>query len=142
MEVYRITDRSEEEAASSLFYVGTVGVHVLRSSINDGIEVRLMRFGPGSRSRPNVCSSGRLLHVVAGGSGRRRRTLTGTWSVLVTAWRSRAAEWHWHGGLPHVPAVILVMERPANVSWSVPAGDWADGYDPAAPARVRSRDIA
>jgi hypothetical protein len=56
MEVYRITDRSEEEVASRLFYVGTVGVHVLRSS-NDGIEVRLLRFGPGSRSRPRDVTS-------------------------------------------------------------------------------------
>jgi quercetin dioxygenase-like cupin family protein len=132
MEVYRITDRSEETAASSLFYVGTVGVHVLRSSINDGIEVRLMWFGPGSRSRPNVCSSGRLLHVVAGEAvvaGERTRDVVGPGDSVEVP----AGEWHWHGGLPHVPAVILVMERPANVSWSVPAGDWADGYDPAAP---------
>ena len=53
MDVYRITDRSEEEAASPPCYSGTVGVRVLRTSVNDGIEVRMMRFGPGSRSRPN-----------------------------------------------------------------------------------------
>jgi len=132
MEVYRITDRSEEEAAASPFYAGTVGVQVLRTSVNDGIEVRLMRFGPGSRSRPNVCSTGRLVHVVAGEAvvaGQDVRVVVGPGDCVEIP----AGEWHWHGGLPHVPAVILVVERPANVSWNVPAGDWADGYDRAAP---------
>jgi quercetin dioxygenase-like cupin family protein len=132
MEVYRITDRSGEEAAAAPFYVGTVGVTVVRTSVNDGVEVRLMRFGPGSRSRPNVCATGRLVHVVAGEAvvaGEGTRVVVGPGDSVEVP----AGEWHWHGGLPHVPAVILVMERRADVSWSVPAGDWADGYDSAAP---------
>jgi quercetin dioxygenase-like cupin family protein len=132
MEVYRVTDRSAEEAAASASYVGAVAVQVLSTSINDGIEVRLMRFGPGGRSRPNVCTTGRVVHVVAGEAvvaGERNRVVVGPGDSVEVP----AGEWHWHGGLPHVPALILVVERPANVSWNVPAGTWADGYDPAAP---------
>jgi quercetin dioxygenase-like cupin family protein len=43
-------------------------------------------------------------------------------------------DWHWHGGLPHVAAVLLIVDRPGDVSWNVPEHDWAVGYDsPGAP---------
>ena len=128
MDVDRASDPSEQEPAAPLFYVGTVGERVLRSLGDDRVEVRLMGFGPGSRSRPHVCRSGRVLHVVAGEAvvaDLETRLVVGPGDTVSVP----AGEWHWHGGLPHVAAVLLVIERPADVSWSVVAGDWAEGYD-------------
>jgi quercetin dioxygenase-like cupin family protein len=128
LEVIRITDGFEEESAPPLCYVGTVGVRVLGSFADDRLEARLMRFAAGSRSRPHVCRSARVLHVVTGEAvvaDSENRIVVGRGDTISVP----AGEWHWHGGLPHVAAVLLVIERPADVSWRVAAGDWAQGYD-------------
>jgi quercetin dioxygenase-like cupin family protein len=69
-----------------------------------------------------------LLHVVGGEAvvaAPNDRAVVGPGDTVTVP----AGEWHWHGGLPHVAAVLLVIERPADVSWDAPARDWSTGYD-------------
>jgi quercetin dioxygenase-like cupin family protein len=133
MEVSRISDRSDQEAVGAPSYEGPAGVSVLPSPLNGGLEVRLVRFGPGGRSRPHVCSSGRLVHVVSGeavAADPTNRIVVGPGDTISVP----AGEWHWHGGLPHVAAVLLVVERPGDVSWNVARNDWDEGYDHTPPS--------
>jgi len=120
-----------QEAAPPFCSVGLVRIHTLATPFDNGLEVRLMRFEPGARSRPHTSRSGRLLHVVTGeavvADPDGRIVVVPGDTVTVPA-----GEWHWHGGLPHVAAVLLVVERPADVSWDVPGRDWSLGYDPPA----------
>lgn len=121
----------EQEAAAPFSSVGVVRVHTLTTPFDDGLEVRLERFEPGARSRPHTSRSGRLLHVVAGEAvvaGPEGRIVVAPGDTVTVP----AGEWHWHGGLPHVAAVLLVVERPADVSFDVPGRDWSVGYDPPA----------
>jgi quercetin dioxygenase-like cupin family protein len=107
--------------------VGSVRFERLPSPFADGLEVRLTQFEPGARSRPNVARSGRLLHVIAGegvAAGRDRRVVIGPGDTVTVP----AGEWHWHGGLPHAAVVLLVLERPDDVSWTVALHDWAIGF--------------
>lgn len=123
-----VPDPSELEAAARSCYVGAVHIQTLSTPFDNGLELRLVRLEAGARSRPHVCSSGRLLHVVGGEAvvaDPKGRTVVGPGDTV----RVPAGEWHWHGGLPHVAAVLLVVERPADVSWDAPARDWSTGYD-------------
>jgi quercetin dioxygenase-like cupin family protein len=121
----------EQEAAAPFSSVGAVRVHTLTTPFDDGLEVRLERFEPDARSRPHTSRSGRLLHVVAGEAvvaGPEGRIVVAPGDTVTVP----AGEWHWHGGLPHVAAVLLVVERPADVSFDVPGRDWSVDYDPPA----------
>ncbi len=129
MEVIDGPDASRLEAPPPRAYVGDALLHSVSTSLGDGIVVRFVRLEPGARSRPHVSASGRLIHLVAGeavvADERGRRVVSRGETVLV-----KEGEWHWHGGLPHVGALLLVVERPDDVSWSVAERDWAVGYDP------------
>jgi quercetin dioxygenase-like cupin family protein len=109
-------------------YVGGARVQSVSTSLGDGLEVRFVHLEPGARSRPHVSGSGRLIHLVAGeavvADEHGRRVVGRGETVLVGP-----GEWHWHGGLPHVGAVLLVVERPGDLAWGVAERDWAIGYD-------------
>jgi quercetin dioxygenase-like cupin family protein len=131
-----VPDPSGLEAAAPSCYVGAVHIQTLSTPFDNGLELRFVRLEPGARSRPHVCSSGRLLHVVGGEAvvaAPNDRAVVGPGDTVTVP----AGEWHWHGGLPHVAAVLLVIERPADVSWDAPARDWSAGYDPPAPTGGR-----
>lgn len=122
-----------QAVAAPLSFAGVVHVHEVTSPFDGGLEVRLVRFEPGARSRPHTSRSGRLLHVVTGEAvvaDPNGRIVVGAGDTVTVP----AGEWHWHGGLPHVAAVLLVVERPGDVSWDVPGRDWSAGYDPPAAA--------
>jgi quercetin dioxygenase-like cupin family protein len=128
MEVMDGPEQSRLEALAPPTYVGDAQVQLLSSSFDDGLEVRFVQLGAGARSRPHVSNSGRLIHVVAGEAvvaDEHHRVVVGRSETVVVA----AGEWHWHGGLPHVAAVLLVVDRPGDVSWNVAMRDWAVGYD-------------
>ena len=131
MELIGGPDASQLEAAMPDAYVGEAKVQALASPFGEGLEVRFVQLEPGARSRPHVSSSGRLIHVVAGEAvvaDGNERLVVGRGDTVVVP----AGEWHWHGGLPHVPAVILLIERPGDLSWDVAERDWSVGYDPPA----------
>jgi quercetin dioxygenase-like cupin family protein len=133
MEVLGGPAPSALEALGRPAYVGNAQVQLLSTSFGDGLEVRFVQLEPGARSRPHVSASGCLIHMVAGEAvvaNEHDRVVVGRGETVTVA----AGEWHWHGGLPHVAAVLLVVDRPGEVSWNVPERDWAVGYDPPAAA--------
>jgi quercetin dioxygenase-like cupin family protein len=118
---------SQLEDASPTCYVGVVRFEQLSSPFADGLDVRLVEFDPGARSRPHASLSGRLLHVLSGEgvvAGPEGRIVIGPGDTVSVP----AGEWHWHGGLPHSAVVVLLIERPADVSWAVALNDWPIGY--------------
>jgi quercetin dioxygenase-like cupin family protein len=128
MEVIGGPEASRLEALATPTYVGKAQVQPLSASLGDGLEVRFVRLEPGARSRPHVCSSGRLIHLVAGEAvvaDEHDRVVVGRGESVIIG----PGEWHWHGGMPHVAAVLVVVDRPNDVSWDVPERDWAVGYD-------------
>jgi quercetin dioxygenase-like cupin family protein len=128
MEVLGGPEPSALEALAPLNYVGGAQVQSLSSPLGEGLEVRFIQLEPGARSRPHISGSGRLIHVVAGEAvvaDENERTVVGRGETVIVV----PGEWHWHGGLPHVAAVLLVVDRPADVSWNVAERDWALGYD-------------
>jgi quercetin dioxygenase-like cupin family protein len=125
-------DPRVQEAAVPSRCEGSVRFQELPTPFLDGSGVSLVQFAPGGRTRPRVSSSGLLLHVVTGEAvvaGPGTRVVVGPGDTVAVP----AGEWHWHGALPHAAAVLLVIERPGDVSWAVAAGDWAVGYGPAGP---------
>lgn len=127
MEVFGGPEPARLSAAAASSYVGEAHIQGLPSPL-DGLEVRFVQLEPGSRSRPNVSSSGRLVQVVSGEgvvAGPDERVVVVAGDTVVVP----AGEWHWHGGLPHVAAVLLIVERPEDVAWNVAERDWAVGYD-------------
>jgi quercetin dioxygenase-like cupin family protein len=135
MEVIGGLEPSQPAPAAS-FSRGDVHVQVVATPLGDGFEVRFVHFEPGARSRPHVSRSGRLIHVVAGEAvvaNPEERVVIGRGDTVMVP----AGEWHWHGGLPHVAAVLLMVERTSDVAWDVPALDWSVGYDPPASAGGR-----
>jgi quercetin dioxygenase-like cupin family protein len=125
-----VPDPSEQEAAAATSYEGPVRFQALPTPFLDGPEVCLIQFGPGGRSRPHTSRTGRLLHVISGEAvvaGPDGRVVVGPGDTVAVP----AGEWHWHGGLPHAGAVLLVLERPADISWTVASHDWSTGYAPA-----------
>ena len=126
------SEPSELDAAAPSRYVGAVGVRGLPVALGEGLEARLIEFGPGGRSRPHICTSDRLLHVVSGEgvvADQEGPSVVGPGDTVTVP----AGEWHWHGGLPHTAAVLLVVERAADVSWNVASRDWPIGYGPPDP---------
>jgi quercetin dioxygenase-like cupin family protein len=133
MEVIGGLDPSELQATAPSSYVGEARVHEVPTPFDDGFELRFVQLQPGARSRPHVSRSGRLIHVVAGEAvvaDPSERVVVGRGDTVIVP----AREWHWHGGLPHVAAVLLVIDRSSDVSFVVPELDWALGYHPAGPA--------
>ncbi|MGH8996486.1 MAG: cupin domain-containing protein, partial [Acidimicrobiales bacterium] len=113
-------------AAAPSAYVGEAHVQVLPSPF-DGFDVGYVQLEPGSRSRPSASASGRLVQVVSGegvvaGPDERVVVVAGDTAVVP------AGEWHWHGALPHVAVVLLIVDRPEDVSWNVAERDWMIGY--------------
>jgi len=130
-----------QAVAAPLSFAGVVHVHEVTSPFDGGLEVRLVRFEPGARSRPHTSRSGRLLHVVTGEAvvaDPNGRIVVGAGDTVTVP----AGEWHWHGGLPHVAAVLLVVERPGNVSWDVPGARLVGRLRPAGGGRPGWRDVA
>jgi quercetin dioxygenase-like cupin family protein len=122
-----VPDPSGLEVGGPSCYVGSVRFERLPSPFANDLEVRLIQFGPGARSRPHVCRSGRLLHVIAGegvAAGPDGRVVIGPGDTVAVP----GGEWHWHGGLPHAAVVLLVLDRPEDVSWTVALRDWAIGF--------------
>jgi quercetin dioxygenase-like cupin family protein len=128
MEVIGGPEASGLEAFATPTYVGKAQVQSLSASLGDGLQVRFVQLEPGARSRPHVSSSGRLIHMVAGEAvvaDENDRVVVGRGETVIVD----PGEWHWHGGMPHVAAVLIVVDRPHDVSWDVPERDWAIGYD-------------
>jgi quercetin dioxygenase-like cupin family protein len=129
MEVVGALENAQLEAAAPSRYVGEVHVHTVATPFDGGFDVRLVRLEPGARSRPHVSTSGRLIHVVGGEAviaNREERVVVGRGDTVIVA----PGEWHWHGGLPHIAAELLIIERGAEVSFEVPEHDWSLGYGP------------
>jgi quercetin dioxygenase-like cupin family protein len=129
MEVVEALEHAEREAPPPSWYVGEVHVHRVATPFDDGFEVRFVQLDPGARSRPHMSTSGRLIHVVGGEAviaDRGERVVVSRGDTVVVP----AGEWHWHGGLPHIAAVLLIVERSAEVSFEVPEHDWSLGYWP------------
>jgi hypothetical protein len=115
-------------AAAPSCYVGEAQVQLLPSPF-EGLDARFVQLGPGSRSRPSLSASGRLVQVVSGEgvvAGPEERVVVVAGDTVVVP----AGEWHWHGALPHVAVVLLIVEAPDDVSWNVAERDWSVGYDP------------
>ncbi len=127
MEVIGAPEPSAMGAVAPSFYVGATH-HTEPVPFEDGFEMRFVRLEPGARCRPHLSRSGRLLHVVAGEAAVAdplERAVVGRGDTVVIP----AGEWHWHGGLPHGLAVLLIVERATDLVFDVPQLDWADGYD-------------
>jgi quercetin dioxygenase-like cupin family protein len=128
MEVVGRPESADLEALAPTNYIGPAHAQALATPFGEELAVRFVRLEPGARSRPHVSSSGRLIHVVAGEAvvaDEQERIVVGRGDTVIVG----PGEWHWHGGLPHVAAVLLVVDRPDDVSWNVAERDWSIGYD-------------
>jgi len=87
------------------------------------IELLVVAFEAGGRTRPHVHAVDQILQITAGRgivatSGERR--FVGPGDVVLIP----AGEWHWHGAAPDSAMTHISIKRYGTTDWTVEARDW------------------
>jgi quercetin dioxygenase-like cupin family protein len=101
----------------------------LRSTLaaDDGTNVGVVHFSPGSRTHWHQHPGGQFLYGVIGRGRVRSRGETGRILEPGDVIHVGSGEWHFHGGAPDAPMVHLAVNGGGAPEWGEPVSD--DDYD-------------
>jgi quercetin dioxygenase-like cupin family protein len=93
------------------------------------IEMLVVSFEAGGRTRPHVHAVDQLLHITAGrgivANGTERRFVTTGDVVLIPA-----GERHWHGAAPDSAMTHISIKHHGATDWTVDERDWRTYSNP------------
>ena len=118
MHIFTIDRASAQDATASGNFGGQVWMQrLITEEHSQDIELLVVSFEPGGRTRPHIHAVDQILQIVSGrgivATGSERRFVEPGDVVLI-----RSGEWHWHGAAPdHFMTHLAVTEG---------APDWGD----------------
>lgn len=127
MRFARIDRSKARPPAHPEWFPGTVHQQPLNPAENpEGVELLVVWFDAGSRTKPHVHPVDQALHVIEGEGvvateHEKRMIRTGDWVVVP------AGIWHWHGATPDSAMCHVSIKQPGETDWTSPWGDW-DSY--------------
>jgi len=124
MEAFKIDRALAHDATASGNFGGQVWMQrLITEQQSKDIEVLVVSFEAGGRTRPHIHAVDQILHITAGrglvASGTERRSVTAGDVVLVPA-----GEWHWHGATPDSAMTHISIKRYGETDWTVEERDW------------------
>ena len=124
MHIFTIDLASAQDATASGNFGGQVWMQrLITEEQSQDIELLVVSFEAGGRTRPHIHAVDQLLHIVSGrgivATGSERRFVEPGDVVLIPS-----GEWHWHGGTPDSPMTHISIKRYAPTEWSVEERDW------------------
>jgi quercetin dioxygenase-like cupin family protein len=125
MKFFTIDRASAQDATSSGNFDGQVWMQrLITQQQSHDIELLVVSFEAGGRTRPHIHPVDQILHITAGrgivASGTERRSVTSGDVVLVPA-----GEWHWHGAAPDSAMTHISIKRYGETDWTVEERDWS-----------------
>jgi quercetin dioxygenase-like cupin family protein len=125
MEFFKIDRAAAYDAAASGTFDGQVWMQrLITEQQSQEIELLVVSFEAGGRTRPHIHPVDQILHITAGrgivASGTERRFVGPGDVVLVPA-----GEWHWHGATPDSAMTHISIKRYGNTNWAVEERDWS-----------------
>src|SRR6266487_5223513 len=124
MKFFTIDRTSAQDATSSGNFDGQVWMQRLISEQQSReIELLVVSFEAGGRTRPHIHAVDQILHITAGrgivATSTERRFVVPGDVVLVPA-----GEWHWHGAAPDSAMTHISIKRHGKTDWTVEERDW------------------
>ena len=124
MEFFKIDRASAHDATASGNFGGQVWMQrLITEQQSNDIELLVVSFEAGGRTRPHIHAVDQILHITAGrgivASGAERRFVRIGDVVLIPA-----GEWHWHGAAPDSAMTHISIKRYGNTDWTVDERDW------------------
>lgn len=123
MQIVRIDRRQARAPAHPEWFPGTVWQQLLHEPDGSrGVELIVVWFEPGSRTKPHVHPVDQILQVVEGEGivdieGERRFIRAGDWVIVP------AGVWHWHGATPDAAMCHVSIKQPGETDWT---SEWRD----------------
>ena len=124
MQFFKIDRASAHDATASGNFGGQVWIQrLITEEQSHDIELLVVAFEAGGRTRPHVHAVDQILQITAGRgivatSGERR--FVGPGDVVLIP----AGEWHWHGAAPDSAMTHISIKRYGTTDWTVEARDW------------------
>lgn len=124
MKFYTIDRASAQDATATGNFAGQVWMQrLITERESPDVEVLVVSFEAGGRTRPHVHPVDQVLQIVSGrgivANGTERR-FVGPGDVVVVP----AGEWHWHGAAPDSAMTHISIKRYGATDWDVEVGDW------------------
>lgn len=124
MQFLTIDRAAAQDATASGNFGGQVWMQRLVSEQQcSEIELLVVSFEAGGRTRPHVHPVDQILHITAGrgivADHAGRRVVTAGDVVVVPA-----GEWHWHGAAPDSAMTHISIKRYGATDWMVEERDW------------------
>jgi len=92
------------------------------------VELLVVYFSPGGRTRPHIHSRDQVLQIMSGqgvvATADERHTVVPGDVITIPA-----GTWHWHGATRETPMCHISIKQPGPTDWEVDAQNWAAGYD-------------
>lgn len=124
MKVFKIDRAAAQDATATGNFGGQVWMQrLITEQHSRDIELLVVSFEAGGRTRPHVHVVDQILHIVAGqgivATSTERHVVTPGDVVVVPA-----GEWHWHGATPDSPMTHISIKRYGETDWTVEERDW------------------
>ena len=124
MHIFTIDRASAQDATASGNFGGQVWMQrLITEEHSHEIELLVVSFEPGGRTRPHIHAVDQILQIVSGrgivATGSERRFVEPGDVVLIPS-----GEWHWHGAAPDSAMTHISIKRYGVTDWAVEARDW------------------
>ena len=119
MQFFKIDRASAQDATPSGNFGGQVWMQrLITEEHSQDIELLVVSFEPGGRTRPHIHAVDQILQIVSGrgivATGSERRFVEPGDVVLIPS-----GEWHWHGAAPDSAMTHISIKRFAPTDWTV-----------------------
>lgn len=128
MQVFKQSREAAQDVTDTGNFSGQVYMQrLIDVEQSDQIEMLVVYFEPGARTRPHIHPVDQALHILDG------RGIVATaeeiqyvepGDVVLTP----AGEWHWHGAAPDSHMTHVSIKQHGETDWGVEERDWASGY--------------
>jgi|FaiFalFF_MnMetaG_3_1042247.scaffolds.fasta_scaffold10325_2 quercetin dioxygenase-like cupin family protein len=122
----RVDPHRAREPEQPEVFSGTVWMQRIHEpAVPGGMEVVVVFFENGARTRPHVHSTEQILFFVEGEgvvATETERRLVGPGDIVVIP----AGTWHWHGANKGTSAWQISVRTPGPTDWNAPLRDWSE----------------
>lgn len=128
MQVFKQAREAARDVAETGNFSGEVRMQrVIDPEHSPDLELLVVHFEAGARTRPHVHPVDQVLHIIEG----RGIVATSDEVQYVQAGDivlAPAGEWHWHGATPDSPMTHISIKHHGETDWGVEERDWASKY--------------
>jgi quercetin dioxygenase-like cupin family protein len=130
MKISRIDEsKARRENTNPANFDGEVRMQRLIDKEDSGeIEMLVVYFSAGGRTRPHIHERDQVLHIVSGrgivATDEEKRLVAPGDVVTIPA-----GVWHWHGATRDTAMCHISIKQPGPTDWAVEERGWAAGYE-------------